>query len=312
MHRISVLAFDHVVPSDLALPADLFPAVEVKGVPKPYELKVCSQRRRIRTGFFDIMTSHGLSELPNADTIIVPGIPSLQKMPSAPLLDALREAAARGTRIASICTGAAILAEAGILDGLQATAHWAMVPELIRRYPKVDFNAAPLYVDNGRILTSAGASAGFDLCLYLVRRDYGAAAAARSARLAVMSLERHGNQAQFLVGGPPTSGAGLGPVLEWMEKNFSRSLSLQAMAKKAGMSTRTFRRRFHEQTQQTPQRWLRRVRLHRAQELLEGTGLSIEAIAEKSGLGSAAILREHFWKEFRTTPTAYRQSFATH
>jgi transcriptional regulator GlxA family with amidase domain len=310
MHRISIIAFDHVVPSDLSVPVDIFPRVEAEGVAKPYEVTVCATKRKVRAGLIDFVVPHGLDVLRNADTIIVPGISSLDQMPPAPILTALRRAAERGARIASICSGSMILAEAGLLDGLTATSHWQAVPELSRRYPRVKFDSSPLYIDNGRILTSAGASAGLDLCLYMIRQDYGATAAAHSARLAVVSLERTGNQAQFVVNTPHETTSNFGSVLEWMEKNSSKNISLDEMAGKAGMSTRTFRRRFMQLTGQPPQRWLRRIRLYRAQQMLEETDLTVEAISEKSGLGSTTMMREHFWQEFRTTPTSYRQSFA--
>ncbi len=196
------------------------------------------------------------------------------------VLAALRSAAASGTRIASICVGAFTLAATGLLDGLRATTHWAAAGELARRYPAVAVDANVLFVDNGQILTSAGAAAGLDLCLHMIRNDHGSAVAADAARIAVMPLERDGGQAQFIVREPPTpDGATLEPLLRWMEENAHRELTLADIAAQAMMSARTLNRRFREQTGTTPLHWLHRARLRQAQYLLETTSHSVERIA---------------------------------
>ncbi|MBX6382130.1 MAG: helix-turn-helix domain-containing protein, partial [Microbispora sp.] len=227
------------------------------------------------------------------------------------VLEALREAAARGTRLASICAGAFTLAAAGLLDGLRATTHWAAAPELARRFPAVDVRPDVLYVDNGQVLTSAGAAAGLDLCLHMIRRDHGSAVAADAARLSVMPLEREGGQAQFIVHEHPPvpSGSLLEPVLAWIEDNLDRDLTLREMAARAGMSERTFGRRFRQQTGTTPLQWLLRARVRRAQYLLENTDHGIERIAAQAGFGSPTAFRERFKRVVGTTPQAYRSSF---
>ncbi|WP_280510086.1 GlxA family transcriptional regulator, partial [Nocardia farcinica] len=217
-----------------------------------------------------------------------------------------------GTRIASICTGTFPLAATGLLDGLRATTHWAAAEALARAHPAVTVDPDVLYVDNdGRVLTSAGAAAGLDLCLHLVRRDYGSAVAADAARLAVMPLEREGGQAQFIVAPLPPAprGSALEPLLIWLQDNLSRPLTLAEIAAHAGTSTRTLLRQFRDQTGTTPLRWLHRARIHRAQHLLETTDHTVERIAAQVGFGSPTTFRERFTRVTGVTPHAYRRSF---
>lgn len=227
------------------------------------------------------------------------------------MLAALRKAAAAGTRIASVCVGAFVLAEAGLLDGLRATTHWVAAEEFARAYPRVRVEPDVLYVDNGRILTSAGAAAALDMCLHMIRRDFGSAVAANAARMSVMPLEREGGQAQFIVHEHPPvpRGSDLEPLLEWIEDNLAHEVTLAAMAARAGMSERTFSRRFREQTGTTPLQWLLRARVRRAQYLLENSDHTIERIAQQAGFGSPTAFRERFRKVVGTTPYAYRRSF---
>ena len=246
-----------------------------------------------------------------ADTIIVPGIDRFDRMMPPAIFRALRSASHRGARIASICTGAFVLAQAGLLDGLRATTHWRAAGALARRYPQIKVDADVLYVDNGSVLTSAGAAAGMDLCLYLVRRDHGASVAAHVARAAVMPLERAGGQAQFIEFRPPEAGDAMGPLLVWMERNLNKSLSLSTIARHAHMSVRTLSRRFTEQVGLTPAQWVAKARVRRAQLLLETTPLSIEHIAAKAGFQSASVLREHFKSSVGVSPVAWRQSFGS-
>jgi transcriptional regulator GlxA family with amidase domain len=185
--------------------------------------------------------------------------------------------------------------------------------ELARRYPEIDVDADVLYVDNGRILTSAGAAAGLDLCLHLIRRDFGAEVAARAARVAVMPLERAGGQAQFIVHEPPTvnDNGAMGPLLLWIEKNVDRDLSLPIIARQAAMSTRTLSRRFVERVGTTPAQWITGARVRRAQRLLETTRFSVEEVAVHSGFRSGSVLREHFATIVGTSPLGYRRSFGS-
>jgi transcriptional regulator GlxA family with amidase domain len=251
-----------------------------------------------------------LSSLAHADIVIVPGIADLDRAIPERLLRSIRRAVDRGARVASVCTGAFVLAATGALDGLRATTHWRTAPELARRHPAIEVDDKVLYVDNGRVLTSAGAAAGLDLCLHLVRRDLGAAAAAAVARIAVMPLEREGGQAQFIAHEPPGADASMGPLLTWIEQNLRRDLSLPGVARRAAMSTRTLSRRFREQVGATPAHWIASARVRRAQRLLETTTFSIERVAAESGFGSAAVLRERFRQVAGTAPIAYRLAFS--
>ncbi|GAA2442657.1 hypothetical protein GCM10010421_36970 [Streptomyces glaucus] len=254
----------------------------------------------------------GLDALRDADTIIVPGRSEETGPPSERVLAALRQAAGAGTRIASVCVGAFVLAEAGLLDGLRATTHWYAAGELARRYPRVEVQPDVLYVDNGQILTSAGAAAGLDLCLHMIRRDLGSAVAAHAARMCVMPLEREGGQAQFIVHElpPVPRGSALEPLVEWIEDNLAHEITLGAMAARAGTSERTLSRRFREQTGTTPLRWLLRARVRRAQYLLENSDHPVERIAQQAGFGSPtpsgnASAR---WSAPPRTPTARRST----
>ena len=309
-HLVAVVAFDGVVLGDLATPCEVFGrARDSKGRP-PYDVRVCCAAREVKSTHLALRVPWRLSCLRRADTVIVPGIDDLDRPFPEPLLRAIRRAAERGARVASICSGAFLLAATGLLDGLRATTHWRSAAELARRHPAIDVDPDVLYVDNGNLLTSAGAVAGHDLCLHLVRRDLGAEVAAQVARMAVMPLERAGGQAQFIVHEPPTSdGASIGPLLAWLERNLGRDLSLPVIARQAAMSTRTLSRRFREQAGTTPALWVTGARVRRAQRLLETTDLSVERVAAEAGFGSSAVLRERFGRIVGTNPQAYRRTF---
>ena len=313
MHTIAVLALPGVVPFDLATPIDTFGRARLPDGRKAYRVRVCAPEARepVPSETFAITAPHGLDALAAADTIVVPGCDEHAPPPAPEVLSALRQAADQGTRIASICAGAFILAAAGLLDGLRATTHWIAAGELAERYPAVDVRPNVLYVDNGQILTSAGAAAGIDLCLHMVRRDHGSAVAADVARLSVVPLEREGGQAQFIVHEVPPvpQGTIMEPVLAWIEDNLESPLTIQQMAAKCGMSERTFNRRFREQTGTTPLQWLLRARVRRAQYLLENTGHTIDRIATQSGFGSPTAFRDRFRRIAGVSPQAYRASF---
>jgi transcriptional regulator GlxA family with amidase domain len=311
MHTVAVLALDGVIPFDLSAPIDTFGRARLPDGREPYRVRVCSVREEVSAGAFTMRAPYGLQELAQADTIVLPGV--AEPLPELPpgVTGALRAAAANGTRIASVCVGAFLLAATGLLDGLRATTHWRAAEQLAARYPAVTVDPNVLYVDNGQFLTSAGAAAALDMCLHMIRRDFGSAVAAHAARMSVMPLEREGGQAQFIVHDlpPAPSGATLEPLLHWLEDHCGRDLSLDEIAAQAGMSTRTLNRRFREQTGTTPLQWLHRARVRRAQHLLETTPYPVERIAAQTGFGSPTAFRERFRRVVGTSPQAYRRAF---
>jgi transcriptional regulator GlxA family with amidase domain len=310
LHTVTVLALDGVLAFDLSTPIEVFGRTLLADGGAAYRVRVCAQADEVDAGVLSIRAPWGLDTLAEADTIVVPGRADPTALVPEDALEALRDAARKGTRIASICVGAFTLAASGLLDGLRATTHWAAAGELARLYPEVEVDPDVLYVDNGQILTSAGAAAGLDLCLHMIRRDHGSAVAADAARTAVMPLERDGGQAQFIVHEQPgTDGSSLEPLLRWMEDNSSRRLTLGEISVHSAMSPRTLNRRFREQTGTTPLRWLQRARVHKAQRLLETTSYSIEQVASESGFGSPTSFRDLFKDVVGTSPRDYRRTF---
>lgn len=258
------------------------------------------------------MAAHAstLSELTTLDTIIVTGRANPLDGIGAPpaLLTVLREAAGRGIRVASICSGAFVLAEAGLLDGRTVTTHWMHATALAEQYPRLNVTPDVLYHQDGNIWTSAGTAAGIDLCLELIRRDHGAAVAAEVARRMVVPPHRSGGQAQYVRSSLPRSEPEL---FRWAREHLAEDLTVTEMARHAGLSQRTLIRRFRTTTSMTPQQWLSRERLTHAQQLLETTDLPVDRIAHRCGLGSAANLRAKFRQHLGVTPTSYRRTFTT-
>jgi transcriptional regulator GlxA family with amidase domain len=311
MHTVVVLALDHVVPFDLSTPLEVFSRVRLADGRSPYRVLVCARTKVVDAGWFRMKVDHGLGLLAEADTIIVPGLADPTSSVPDDVIAALRAAAAAGTRIASICSGAFTLAAAGLLSGLRATTHWVVAAQLAARHPDKEVDPDVLYIDNGQILTSAGAAAGLDLCLHMIRKDYGSAAAADAARLSVMPLEREGGQAQFIAHEqPPTPrGFALEPVLRWLQDNLAQEVTLDDIAGKAGMSARTLLRRFKEQTGATPLQWPHRARVRQAQFLLENTDHAVESIGTLVGFGSPASFRDRFKHVTGISPQTYRRAF---
>ncbi|MFE9998351.1 GlxA family transcriptional regulator [Streptomyces avermitilis] len=313
MHTVAVLALDQVIPFDLSAPIDTFGWARLPDGRAAYRIRVCSASadEEVSAGPFTLRAPYGLEALAEADTIILPGVAD----PTVPLppgvAEALRAAAANGTRIASVCVGAFVFAATGLLDGLRATTHWVAAQDLAAMYPAVTVDPNVLYVDNGQFLTSAGAAAALDMCLHMIRMDHGSAVAAHAARMSVMPLEREGGQAQFIVHDQPPVPAGttMEPLLGWLEENAGRDLTLDDIAARAGMSTRTLNRRFREQTGTTPLQWLHLARVRRAQYLLEATTYPVERIASQAGFGSPTAFRERFRRVVGTSPYAYRKAF---
>jgi transcriptional regulator GlxA family with amidase domain len=310
MHQVAVLALHDFVPFDLGIACEVFGRVSVPSGAQAYAVRVCAQSRTVRSRAFDMRVAHGLDALARADTIVVPGIEDTTILTPEPVLAALRNAWKRGARLASICSGAFVLAASGLLDGKRATTHWIGAAKLAKLYPKIIVEPDVLYVDEGRIITSAGASAGLDMCLHLVRRDHGQAVAARAARLAVAPLSRDGGQAQFIRHEPPNSPASLAPLIEWMTIHLDTPHSVETLAARAKMSPRTFARRFREQTGTTPLQWLVTARVQRAQELLEESRAPLEKIAMLAGFDSLVTFRMRFRRVVGLTPTEYRRRFS--
>jgi AraC family transcriptional activator FtrA len=315
--RLHVVAA--LVPNVDVSPLELAAAVEIFGGPHDqiggpfYELRVCAERRRATAyGGFTIELSHGLDAVRDADTVIAMPFDAWNSggAPSERVLAALREAHTAGARIASFCTGAFVLAAAGLLDGRPATTHWDSADRLAREHPTVRVDPRVLYVDDGDVLTSAGAAASIDLALHMVRNDFGADVANAIARRSVVPPHRDGGQAQYVeVPVPEPTGDTLTATLEWAMQHLDEPLTVAELAEHARMSPRTFARRFRETTGDTPHRWLLRQRVLRAQALLETTDEPVERIAQGTGFGAASALRVHFHRQVGTSPQAYRRTF---
>ncbi len=316
MHRVVALCFDGLVAFDLTAPAQAFTLAAMPGGEPLYRFSTCSPggaEVRTTTGFA-IGPGAGLDALERADTVVVPGYVAILAPPPEEARTALRRAARRGARVLSVCTGAFALAHAGLLDGRRATTHWAWASELASRFPAIEVDPAALYVDEGEALTSAGLSAGIDLSLHVIRKDFGAAVGERVARHMVAAPHREGGQAQFIVRPPGgfaegSVGASLQGTRRWAGERLDRPLDVAAMAAHAGVSPRTFARRFREETGTTPLQWLLSQRVLEARRLLEETGLPVEEVAWRAGFGTAASLREHFRRATSTSPSAYRRLF---
>ncbi|HET7573731.1 MAG TPA: helix-turn-helix domain-containing protein [Solirubrobacterales bacterium] len=311
MDRVVALCFDGLVAFDLTAPAQAFGLAAAPSGDPYYSFSTCSPGGApVRTtSGFAVSPEAGLGALDRADTVVVPGYAGILAPPPEEALAALRAVARRGARLMSVCTGAFALAHAGLLDGRRATTHWAWAAELARRFPAVDVAPAELYVDAGRILTSAGLSAGIDLSLHMIRRDRGAAAGDRVARHMVAPPHRDGGQAQFFAPPPAAGGGSLETTRRWALERLDGPLDVAAMAAHAAVSPRTFARRFREETGTTPLQWLLSRRVLEARRLLEETDLPIEEVAGRVGFGTAASLRDHFRRATATTPSAYRRSF---
>jgi transcriptional regulator GlxA family with amidase domain len=313
-HVIAVLVLDGVVGFDLGTPPQVFNAARRADEQRLYTTRVCAAGPVRSTAGFTVVPDFGLGELATADTVIVPGVgaggPVTDGTLPADVRDGLLAAARRGARIVSICTGASVLAAAGLLDGRPAATHWAWGSRIARLYPRVRWNLDVLFVDDGDILTSAGVGAGVDLCLHIVRNDHGAEVANRAARRCVVPPFREGGQAQYIERPiPVTAGAGTEPTRSWALDRLAEPVSLEDMAAHARMSVRTFTRRFRDETGLSPRQWLLRQRVTHAQLLLESTDLAVETVARRSGLGSATALRQHLHATIGVAPSAYRKTF---
>ena len=312
-HTVATVVAPKVAMFELAVACEVFGLDRSELVDPWYRHLVCAAGPpplRSPEGV-EVNAPYGLDDVAAADTVVVPAWPYESCPPTDDLLDAIRSAHARGARMMSVCTGAFLLAAAGLLDGKRATTHWMHAAELARRYPRVKVDPRVLYVDAGDVLTSAGTAAGIDLCLHVVRHDHGAEVANAVARRMVVPPHRDGGQAQF-VDLPVAGAAGDDPlvaVLEWTMENLDLPLSVGQLARRAAMSPRTFARRFRAATGTTPHRWILRQRLLLAQRLLETTEEPVGWVAARCGFATAAGLRMHFSREVGASPLAYRNAF---
>lgn len=313
MHRVAVIAVPPATTFDLSIPELILGETTIDGR-AVYQVRVCTARPGpvATSSSLEIIVRYGLEAVDDADTVIVTGTGAREDVDPR-VLSALRRASAAGRRVASICTGAFVLAQSGLLDGRSATTYWAKSEEFSTRFPAVKLRPDVLYVEDGNVLTSAGLSAGIDLCLHLVRTDYGAATANAVARLVVAAPVRPGGQAQFIdTPLPPETGTSLAETRTWALDRLHEPLTRADLAAHARISVRTLTRRFRAETGLTPLQWLLHQRVLRAQELLETTNLPMDHVARLSGLATTDSLRQHLSRRTGLTPSAYRVAFTQH
>lgn len=310
-HHVAILAYDGLCTFEFGCAIELFALERPELGVHWYTYSVCSAEPGPlhAMGGMVLQVPDGLADLDHADTIIVPGWRNVDEPPPPVLADALRRASLRGARICSICSGAFVLAHAGLLDGRKATTHWRYLDQLAARFPSVRIDPGALYVEDGHIVTSAGSAAGLDMLLHLVRTDFGAAIANQVARRLVIPAHRDGDQAQLVTRPLPGTGPdGIARTMDWVRENLRADHSVASMAAHARMGARTFQRKFGDRTGITPVAWLVRERVTLAAQLLETRpGLAIEAVADLAGLGSPESLRRHFRTHGLATPARYRK-----
>ena len=310
-HKVAVLVYEGLNAFDFGIAVGLF------GLPRPgvdcwYSVSVCGLGKRPfqATGGGGVMPGRGLAGLQQADTIVIPGWCNPDVLPPPPLIRRLRLAHQRGVRLVSICGGAFVLAATGLLNGRQATTHWKFSDKLSKLYPQIKVVPDVLYVDEEDVLTSAGAAAGIDLCLHIIRKDFGTVVANDVARHLVVFPHREGGQAQFIdkpVG--QQADPWLAHLVEWSQANLHTDITIERLALEANVSRRTLSRRFVEATGLSPHRWITSLRVRRGKDLLETTALSMEEIAEQCGFESGALLRHHFREQVKISPRTYRDQF---
>jgi AraC family transcriptional regulator, transcriptional activator FtrA len=310
---VVALAYDGLCAFEFSCTAEVF------GLPRPemgpgwYRFETCSLRGRQVTGQYGLtMDVDGdMNRLASAGTVVIPGWRGINVPVPFGIIEALRKAHSRGARLLSICSGSFVLAATGLLDGKRATTHWRYAEALQRCYPKIQVDPAVLYVDEGQILTSAGSAAGLDLCLHLIRRDFGSAFANRVARRLVIPPHRDGGQAQFLERPvDPRERGSLAALMDKLRGRLHKPMSIAELARLAAMSERTFIRRFRAASGMAPGEWITRARVDRARELLESSALSVDQIATRTGLGTPATLRHHFRRKVGVSPAEYRKRFS--
>jgi transcriptional regulator GlxA family with amidase domain len=320
LKRVAALLLDGVAAFELGVVCEAFGVDRVRDGFPAYEFATCSpggRPVRCKSGF-TITPSHDLAPLADADLIAVPAMSSMHlgRPAGEPLglppevLAALRGSVARGARVISVCSGAFVLGEAGLLDGRRCTTHWMYTRELAARYPTAKVDPDVLYVEDGPVLTSAGTAAGIDACLHLIRQEQGSAVATKLARRMVVPPHRDGGQAQFIeTPVAPAHCDTLEPLLGWMIEHLDEDLTVESLADRAHLAARTFARRFRAETGATPHDWLVMQRVLLARRLLEETDLGVDQVATRTGFGNAAALRHHFSRRLHTSPGAYRRRF---
>jgi transcriptional regulator GlxA family with amidase domain len=313
IENVAVLVYDGVAPFELGVLSEAWGMDRSDDGLPVMDYAVCAtEAGPVRTeGGFDLLVPNDLSRVESADLVAVPAMGDLDNTPEA-VLDALRAAHERGARVMSLCTGAFVLGLAGLLDNRSCTTHWRHSEDLARRFPAARVLPEVLYVDDDRVLTSAGTAAGIDACLYLWREEFGAAAASAVARRMVVPPQREGGQAQFIRTPVPECDAEtLGPLLVYLTERLGEQHTVESLAAAANMSPRTFARRFRAETGTTPHAWITSQRVLRAEELLETTDRSVDWIADEVGFGTAAMLRHHFTKARSVSPQRYRRTFSS-
>lgn len=296
-------------------------AYEVFGLPRPefesdwYSFRTCTPNPGLvrASGGFSASIDLGLESLEDADTVLIPGWPDIERPVRQNVIDALLAAHARGARLASLCSGVVVLAQTGLLDGCKATTHWRFIESISQRFSQIDFDPDVLYVDQGRILTAAGSAAGMDLCLHMVRGDYGMEKANYVARGLVMPPHREGGQSQFIPQPVPKDyeASRIGAVIEKMQRSLATNMAVKDLAGEAGMSLRTFQRRFEAMTGLPPSAWVLQERLRLACHLLESEqNMRLEDVALQCGFGTVPTMRHHFRQKMNTSPSRYKKTFA--
>jgi len=315
VHRVVVLLLPPVVGFDASIAPMLLGAAEDDDGNPLYDVVTAALTRDAipATNGFGIVPAAGPEVLATADTVVIPGtryLPARRDGVLAPDVRAALDSIRPGTRLVSICTGAFVLAAAGLLDGRRATTHWKFADALRRLHPAVSVDEKVLFVDDGDVLTSAGLAAGIDLCLHIIRHDHGAQVANAVARYCVVPPWREGGQAQFIDRHVPAADdASTAATREFALRHLDEELTVERLARHANMSPRTFNRRFREETGQAPGTWIRNRRVDRARELLESRDLPVDEVARRSGLGTGGNLRHHLRRGFGMSPSSYRKTY---
>ncbi|MFJ3522037.1 GlxA family transcriptional regulator [Pseudomonas sp. NPDC090203] len=311
--NVCVIAFNGISPFHLSVPCLVFGQDRRVGDSPWFKLAVCAGEDGVlmTNAGFAIQCDHGLDQVTRADIVVVPSWRDVDARPPDAILDALNAAHARGALVVGLCLGAFVLAHAGLLDGKQATTHWAWAAQLAQDFPQIDVDAKVLYVEQDQVLTSAGVAAGLDCCIHIVRRAYGREIANTLARRLVVSPHREGGQAQF-IDQPVPQGASdqrLSLLLDWLRANLGEALSIDQVAQRLAMSRRSFTRHFKQITGSTFGKWLTNERIKAAQQQLETTHDSVEKIATVCGFGTSLSLRQHFSAVVGVSPTSYRKTY---